>query len=388
MTICHGHSAFLRTPNAARSRLPKNSNKKFHVSGINAFLGNLVHGRLSTSIRLGDIETFFLKDELANVPVRQPVFVAGLARSGSTILLELLSGLPGVVTHRYRDFPPIFTPYWWNWLVDRVPHRDIAEQERDHRDRIRVTPESPEAMEEPIWMAFFANLHNPTVTNALGAGTDNAAFENFYTQHIQKLLLIRNGTRYVSKGNYNLTRIEYLLQLFPDAKFLVPVRDPVGDIASLIKQHKLFCDFCENNPRALKHLARVGHFEFGADRRPINTGNHSCAKEILGLWNSGDFVRGWARYWRALYSYVADRLDDNRNLAAASLPARYEDLCQSSAETMYRIITHCGLEPDSSVIDEFTERLTLPDYYRPSFSEEDLGVIEEETRATAARFGY
>ena len=107
--------------------------------------------------------------------------------------------------------------------------------------------------------------------------------------------------RYVSKGDYNLTRIEYLLQPFPDAKFLIPVRDPVGDIASLIKQHKLFCDSCENNPRALMHVTSVRRFEFSADRRPINTGNQSSTKEILELWDSEDFGRRWNRYWRDLY---------------------------------------------------------------------------------------
>ena len=33
--------------------------------------------------------------------------------------------------------------------------------ERAHGDRLMITPSSPEAMEEPIWMHFFDNAHNP-----------------------------------------------------------------------------------------------------------------------------------------------------------------------------------------------------------------------------------
>ena len=50
--------------------------------------------------------------------------------------------------------------------------------------------------------------------------------EAFYRDHIRKLLWLRGGRRYLSKGNYNTTRIAYLARLFPDARFIVPVRDP------------------------------------------------------------------------------------------------------------------------------------------------------------------
>jgi hypothetical protein len=41
-----------------------------------------------------------------------------------------------------------------------------------------------------------------------------------------KVVLLRGGARYVSKGNYNAARIAYLARLFADAKFVVPIREP------------------------------------------------------------------------------------------------------------------------------------------------------------------
>ena len=80
--------------------------------------------------------------------------------SGTTILLELLAGRPGVATHRYRDFPPVFTPLFWNRAFAHIYRADAPPAERAHKDRILVTPDSPEAMEEVLWMRFFPDAHD------------------------------------------------------------------------------------------------------------------------------------------------------------------------------------------------------------------------------------
>jgi hypothetical protein len=53
--------------------------------------------------KLGELESGAHRVELDAITIDRPIYVAGLARSGSTILLELLAGRPGVATHRYRD---------------------------------------------------------------------------------------------------------------------------------------------------------------------------------------------------------------------------------------------------------------------------------------------
>src|SRR4029077_17446890 len=100
--------------------------------------------------------------------------------------------------------------------------RHIEAAQRTHRDGIFVTPESPEAMEEVLWMAFFPQIHKPEACNVLDRNTSNPSFEQFYRDHLRKLLLVRGGKRYVSKANYNVTRLEYLHRLFPDARFVIP----------------------------------------------------------------------------------------------------------------------------------------------------------------------
>ena len=220
----------------------------------------------------------------------------------------------------------------------------------------------------------------------LRAGDENPDFEAFYRDHLRKLLLLRGGERYLAKGNYNITRLGYLLRLFPDARFVVPIRAPLWHIASLMKQHRLFCAEEERNPRVLRHMRRSGHFEFGLDRRPINTGDPRVA-EVSALWDAGHEVEGWAHYWSLIYDHLAERLEEEPALRAATLVLRYEDLCTDPAGTMGRILDHCGLSPED-LPAQAAERIQHPSYYRPDFTPEEIATIERLTADTAARFGY
>ena len=360
----------------------------FQVSGMNALVSALVHHNPRLWVRIGDAESRALADALAATPLHEPIYIAGLARAGSTILLELIAAVEGVVTHRYRDFPPVFIPYWWNGFVDRAQARMPEPRERPHGDRIWITPESPEAMEEPLWMAFFPSSHDPTVSQSLDEHHHHQEFERFYRDHIRKLLLVRRGTRYACKGNYNISRLPYLLRIFPDARIVIPIRDPVSHVASLLRQHERFSTACTGNPRGLAHLRQTGHFEFGLDRRPINTGDAGQTAEIQRLWREGEELRGWARYWSQIYAHVAEQLQHNARLRQAALLVRYEDLCASADAVIRSVLQHCRLSADDAHVGAFTGRLSAPDYYTARFTDRELAVIREETARTAARFGY
>ena len=338
-------------------------------------------------LRLAEWETRLADLDDTDAVSEPPVYVTGLARSGSTILLELLARHSHFATHRYRDFPLLFTPRLWNWFLDRAARNPPPAAERAHADGIAVTPESPEAFEEVIWMAFFPDLHRPDRSAILGDQTRNPAFAAFYRDHIRKLLQLRGGRRYLAKGNYNVTRLEYLARLFPGARFLIPVRDPVWHIASLMKQHKLFSNAEKADPAVLRHMQRSGHFEFGLDRRPIHTGDGDALAEVRDHWAAGRELEGWAAYWSIVYGYVADLLERRPDIRSATLVLRYEDLCRSPREWMAQTLAHCGL-PCENLLELAAERLHEPSYYRPCFSAGELDRLRQATRTTASRFGY
>jgi hypothetical protein len=335
-------------------------------------------------VKLGNVETRLLAERMAATPIVKPIYIAGLARSGTTILLELLARHPDLASHRYRDFPPVLTPWLWNWFVDRAAARPGALHERAHGDGIQVTPESPEAFEEVVWMAFFEGLHDPNTNAVLDGQSRNPRFERFYRDHIRKLLLVRGGRRYLSKANYNLTRLAYLQKIFPDARFLMPIREPVWHIASLMQQHRRFCREHGRDVRLQRHMSRSGHFEFGLDRRPLNWGDAAATREILERWRHGAEVEGWALYWAGLHGHVVDVLEHNPELRKATLVLRYEALCSRPVPTLEALASHCDL-PSADPIAAAAQSVRHPSYYQPGFSAAERAFIETHTSAVLAR---
>jgi hypothetical protein len=234
-------------------------------------------------------------------------------------------------------------------------------------------------------MAFFPGCHDPAQSNVLGADHSAPGFEAFYRDHVRKLLLLRQGRRYLAKGNYNVSRLGYLRRLFPDACFVVPVRDPVGHVASLIKQHRLFCAEESRDSKILDHMRRSGHFEFGLDRRPINFGDDATVRRIQADWQAGREAEGSALYWASVYGFVADLLEGDPAVAARTLLIHYDDLCAAPEATLERLYRHCGLEIEATRLRAQASRIAAPTYYKPDLSDAELDTIRAATDATAAR---
>jgi hypothetical protein len=335
---------------------------------------------------LGNWETRFLAKQLKATRIDRPVFIAGLARAGTTILLRKLSEAPGFVTHRYSDFPFLFTPYTWALLRRCLPPRTQEPHERTHKDGIMVTDDSPEGMEEVLWMSFFGDLHDPDMSNVLDERVQRADFEGFLRDHIRKLIFARGGTRYLSKNNYNLTRLRYLARIFSDALFLLPIRGPIEHVASLMKQHLLFSSLQRKSIGARRHLQLLGHFEFGLDRRPINPDRDEAVRAVRDCWDREKEARGWAKYWALLYGYVLDTLHATPDLASRCLIVRYEDLCKREPHTMRAVCRHIDLP--GSLAEDLGRGLHQPDYYTVQFTRSEFAAIIEETATVAARYGY
>jgi hypothetical protein len=327
--------------------------------------------------RLADLESRIVRQETEQLVVDRPVYVASLPRSGTTILTEMLEQHPDLTCHRYSDFPNVWTPYWRNYLLEKTRIRAPQMVERAHKDRIQVSNDSPEAVEEVLWMYFFLSLHDADLNDVLDGQLRNRKFDLFYKKHILKLLAVRNSNRYLTKGNYNISRIRYILELFPNAKFLVPVRDPVTHVASLMRQHELFTRASQGDPRTPLQMAMSGHFEFGLRRIPVNFGEPQATQAIINCWQQGREVEGWARYWAETYQYVLGQLEEFPEVRKACLLFRYEGLCSQSASMIDTILDHCeltenGFEP---IRTEYINRLLPPDYYQTDFSPHDLHQI-------------
>lgn len=358
---------------------------RFRVAPWLDWFGGHVARRATLWRRLGNWETRLLATEIAEIKIAEPVFICGLARSGSTILLESLAAHPETATHRYRDYPGVLAPVFWDRFSARLYANHLAPVERAHGDGIAVTPDSPEAIEEMLWMAFHPQSHDSASDNRLDLVSPD--FAAFYRDHIRKLLWLRQGRRYLAKGNYNLVRLRAILQLFPDARIIIPLRDPLTHIASLMRQHALFSAAEVRHPAALRYMQRVGHYEFGLDRRALNLGSVSATTAIQKLWRDGNEVEGWSLYWASVHDFVAEQLHEDRAVRKAALLVRFEELCADAEGTLTRILNHAHLESDKAWIAATSRHIRAPSSGPPPFTEAQYRKIRQITASAAQRLG-
>lgn len=358
----------------------------FHVPLLFHSLGGLVQRSHKALIWLANLESRQVADQLRRHPVRSPIYICGLARSGSTLLHELIASHPGVATQRVKDYPMVFTPYWWRRATARMPSG--APRERLHRDGVVINTESPDALEEMLWTAFFPRCHDPSMSAVMTGSEQHPAFEAFYDQHLRKLLLAEGATRYVAKANYHVARLAYLHRLYPEARFIVPIRSPESHVASLLRQHRWFSQGQREHPRALAYMQRTGHFEFGLDRRPMHLGDGERVREIEAAWGAGEEIRGLAMYWDMVYGYLAKVLEAHPSLRDATLVVRFESICAADNASLNALLDHCALPKREPVAERYRRLIRPPQCRASEFSPSELAILHEETSRTIPMWGY
>ncbi len=229
------------------------------------------------------------------------VFVSGLARSGTTILLNALYQSDEFASLSYQDMPFILAPNLWSKLA--FNKKDIDLMERAHGDGIKVSTESPEAFEEVFWMTF--------------AEDDKDTKEKF-KNYVQLINYKYHKKRYLSKNNQNIRRVELISKIFPNSKILIPSRNPIQHAYSLLSQHKRFIEDSKKDNFISNYMKWIGHTEFGPNYIPIHD-ESLCFQDNLT-------INHWLEQWYLTYKHSFDNLKNNKNVYFIC----YEKLCNSS----------------------------------------------------------
>lgn len=258
------------------------------------------------------------------------VFVSGLARSGTTILMRALFESGAFASLTYRDMPFVMAPNTWARLSGRF-RSDRAASVRAHGDGIMVDFDSPEALDEVFWRVFEGDRYI-RADRLEPMEADSETIELFRT-YVALILQRHDGTRYLSKNNNNILRIGSLVRAFPNAAILIPYRRPEQQALSLLKQHERFCARHADDPFTKSYMGWLVHHEFGADHRPF-------------AWAAGtdldpSTLDYWVEQWIGAYGRIlieANRFEEN------IIAVGYERLCEPSAGEFARIAARLGLK--------------------------------------------
>lgn len=271
------------------------------------------------------------------------VFVTGLARAGTTILMRRVYSSGAFCSLTYRNMPFVLAPNVWSRFTQDAKRNDPP-AERAHGDRILVDFDSPESFDEVFWRVFdgegyiaktYLKPHEP----------DDETVEKYvaYIAAILKADRKKRG-RYLSKNNNNILRLGVIARTFPAAVILVPFRDPLAHAGSLLRQHRNFVAQQKKNPFIRSYMTWLGHHEFGLDHRRFQW-EGVAAERWPG--SSPDELDYWLQVWTEAYTWL------EKTAPKGAIFVCYEDLC-ADPHVWDRLAGICGIENPDAGDEPFT----------------------------------
>ena len=273
------------------------------------------------------------------------VFISGLARSGTTILLQYLHNTGCFRSLTYRDMPFVLMPNTWKKLSHQKEH--IEYKERAHKDGIMISPDSPEEFEEVFWRVFCGKEY--ILKNRLQLHKVDEEVEKGFKNYISNVLISaegKNQTRYLSKNNNNVLRLNYLQKAFPASHIIIPFRNPLQHSISLLNQHIHFSKIQQEDKFILNYMNWLGHFEFGLNQKPFFLNDGDVFGKMQGYAKTD--VNFWLLSWKNYYQYVAGHHTTN------TIFFNYDKFCQNPAPALATLFKQLNIVTTATTLQPFT----------------------------------
>lgn len=325
-----------------------------------------------------DFDQMTMRSDPKAITAERHVFVSGLARAGTTILMRRFYATGAYCSLTYRNMPFVLAPNIWSRFTRNSKRKD-APTERAHGDRILVDIDSPESLDEVFWRVFdgagyirqeHLTAHEP----------DQETIQKYVAYVAAILRANRKGqTRYLSKNNNNILRLQTIRRAFPNSVILIPFRDPLSHARSLMQQHKLFVAQQTTDPFIRSYMTWLSHHEFGLDHRPFQfdaaAGQNLSARHL-------DQFEYWLDLWCHTYAWL------EKSAPADATFVCYEDLCRD-ADVWRRLAKICGSPNCDGDHEPFVISKTGTDANAPSVLEDAASAIYMRlvNRARAALAG-
>lgn len=249
------------------------------------------------------------------------IFVTGLARSGTTALLNKIYSSGEVSSFVYKYMPFTLSPKLAEIFSNFSKRSKIINTVRFHNDGINININSPECLDEIFWIKS-KNLFNEELKNS---EEFKSQLINAYSYYLDSFSSIDEGKKMVIKNNNNHTRLIELANYFRNSTFILMFREPLSHAKSLLNQHLNFLNLQNNDPFILEYMNLIGHHEFGKNAIPF---------EYIGIENnwhkklSKNNLDYWITQWIKTYEWV---LNSNIMKLENVLIVPYERLCKENS---------------------------------------------------------
>jgi hypothetical protein len=275
------------------------------------------------------------------LPKYKFLIVSGLARAGTTSLMNQIAEEKSFRSLNYSQMPFLLSPNLWSRFY---PAKSSKTKERSHKDGILIGMDSNEALEE----YFFKVLKN-----------DDYIFENHLQEHQisleqqQRYLLYQSLVRqeeaeiYLAKNNNFLLRYKSLRSLNPHFVLALLFRSPLHPAASLREKHREYCLLQQEDSFILEYMDWLGHHEFGLGQKPFLFEGNSIPE------GNKEDLDYWLRLWLMYYEYALKQ--DHSKVVFID----YDTFCLHPNLQIERVLSEMELSLPSKKHPSFTNKRSI-----------------------------
>jgi len=299
-----------------------------NYSLIEKILHTLVLNNNVIKKSLFEIEKFVFYKNIDDIQNEEHIFITGLPRSGTTILLEYIYKNEQHASFTYNDMPFIMSPNLFSIFNNK---KLLPLKERWHKDGIKFNLQSPEAFDDIFFQTY-----------------SKSELQEYLKIFISLILKKNKKKKYLSKNNNNFKRILIINSILPNAKFIIPFRSPLQHAQSLLNQHKNFCEIQNKDKFVLKYMNYLGHHEFGLGHKSWH-----LSKDFDNPF-SLDY---WLEQWLLFYSKLINEYSNNKSVFFIS----YERFCESN-ELQKKLLEMLNIKYSNDFLFEMSKKKIEKNY--------------------------
>ena len=286
-------------------------------SATDKFLHKFYLSNYSISKATLEMEEILYGQKAKQLDVKQYVFVTGLARSGTTAVMNKIFGTGLYASLQYANMPFLLSPNLWK------RKSKIESHERAHKDGIIIDGNSPEEFDEYFWKAFLDDSY--LKSDGLNIHEVDTKVLDKYLTYISLICFSKGKDKYVSKNNNNVLRLS-TIQKIDNSKIILLYREPLSHASSLMKLDRSFSQNQTEDPFSLEYFNYLGHHEFGLNHKPfLLTSNFDANRELY----KKESLNYWLSIWLNYYSYILKNMENNHILICFEDLVRDPDMVYS-----------------------------------------------------------
>jgi hypothetical protein len=298
------------------------------------------------------------------------VIVTGLARAGTTALMNALYQTGKFASLNYAHMPLIMAPGTWSkWHKPKYK----GSKERIHNDGIEVRLDSTEALEEYFFCAYDDYVQQSTLQEYTLTAEKAVDYS-----HYRSIVVAASGAekRYLAKNNNALLRFASMVDHYPMMRMVVLFRHPLYHADSLMQIHERFTDEQAKDPFFLTYMNWLGHFEFGQNIKAFNWADGTSMPD-----KQPKTMDDWLERWMAYYERVL-ALRNNQMILIG-----YDTFCQSPNRVVGALLKELSMEIPESNHSSYINKRNLPSGASPEMAARAMELyhrlLKEENALTS-----